>query len=114
MSNIITLFNKIIEEFVELKPYFCKFCHSGFLDTYYIALTNSIYIMFFGIDSWVKIIIYQNNNFDYNIMSKTGIYYLANEEDDELSKIIYELYSNNDFNINTIMSLIKENVKENI
>ena len=47
-------------------------------------------------------------------MSKTGIYYLANEEDDELSKIIYELYSNNDFNINTIMSLIKENVKENI
>ena len=70
--------------------------------------------MFFGIDSWVKIIIYQNNNFDYNIMSKTGIYYLANEEDDELSKIIYELYSNNDFNINTIMSLIKENVKENI
>jgi len=128
-NDINILLDKILVEFKSLNPKFCRECNDPRIDTYYISLSQTIYIVLNGIcDYCDSISINKIDNFMFDITFDQGLYHLANGiwNDEDLTefndKLLYELtivddetnelIDENYRDVDYVVSLIKNKLKE--
>ena len=116
MYNINDLLDRILFKLESIKPLYCRQLDDPRIDTYYISINQNYYMVLYGVcDECDSIVIYNNNNIKYNIMTIEGIENFVNNYDevmDATCNIIFELELDTfNGNINDLILLLTNSVK---
>ncbi len=69
-----TLLDKILFELKTLNPIYCREMDDPRIDIYYISINKHNYMVLYGsYGECVSVVIYNNNNIKYDIMTTQGI-----------------------------------------
>ena len=115
--NINTLIEKILFELKTLNPKCCRSMDDPRIDTYYISINQHNYMVLYGVcDECDSIVIYNNNDIKYDIMTIEGIENFVNKyepNDDDDCNIIFELELDTfNGNITDLVLLLTNSVKQ--
>ncbi len=104
--DINQLLDKILVELKIFNPIYCRQYEDPRIDTYYIAINHHNYIILYG--DCDAIIMYNNKNINYNLMTKEGLTNFVNNNDEinDMSDIVFEIKLEKFNNINDIILLI--------
>ena len=123
-NDIEILLKKLLFEFRKFNPKCCRLFDAPDINTYYISLTKSVYIVLVGSCScYTSIEICKDDNLCYDIMTEKGLDFFVNGENkfDPYNHIPNVLFSldcyddngcfNEKYDIKYIISLIKNELK---
>ncbi len=117
MYYINDLLDKILFKLKSITPLYCRQLDDPRIDTYYISLNQNYYMVLYGVcGECDNVIIYNNNNIKYNIMTTEGIEKFVNNYDEVMDtdddNIIFELKLDTfNGNINDLILLLTNLVK---
>ena len=85
MYNILDLRDGILLKLRSIKPVYYRQNDDPRIDTWYISLNKNYYMVLYGIcDECDSVVIYNNNNIKYNIMTLEGIENFVKNYDEEM------------------------------
>ena len=116
MYNINDLLDRILFNLESIKPLYCRQLDDPRIDIYYIPINQNYYMVLYGAyDECYSIVIYNNNNIKYNIITIEGLENFVNNYDevmDATCNIIFELELDTfNGNINDLILLLTNSVK---
>lgn len=116
MYYINDLLDRILFKLKTINPLYCRQLDDPRIDIYYISINKNYYMVLYGVcGECDRVVIYNNNNIKYNIMTTQGIENFVNNYDevtDATRNIVFELKLDIfNGNINDLILFLTNSVK---